>query len=215
MEDLSLFRWADFEVNKGEHYNNFKDGGQSFIDQVLVRPIKHVLKLNTPVTKICWSEDGLVKVFTPNENFTAESIIVTCSVGVLKNKVASIFEPRLPIDLENAILSSGFGPVTKIFLEWKEPWWPKDLLGYQLVWVKEFLDSCENVGEDQYEETWVKAITGFDPVLDNQNVLMGWLGGPEAVFAESLSSEEVGQVCCETLRRFTGLKVPEATRVLV
>lgn len=223
MNDVSLYRWSEFEVNPGEHYNNFANGAQNFIDEVLLGEggpdAPHVI-YNCPVNNINWdSTSSKVKVTTRNGLvYLAETVLVTLSIGVLKANLESLFTPSLPQRLSTAILSTGFGPVTKIFLEWTEPWWPTGMKGFQLIWPKEYIDCCEGVtnsSSQSLEDTWHKTITGFDPVLDNPNVLLAWLGGPEAVHVESLSDNQVMIRCVQVLKDFAGYDVPDPVNVVV
>lgn len=226
MQNVSLYRWSEFEVNPGEHYNNFAKGAQSFVDEVLLGRTKdaslesHIF-YNSPVDNISWKPEGQgpVKVTTSNGKiFYATSVLVTCSIGVLKSNLESLFTPNIPEKLTSAIKSTGFGPVTKIFLKWSQPWWSPDLKGYQLVWPGEFIDCCSTPEPQDHQKlgaSWHKTITGFDPVLDNPNVLVAWLGGPEAVFVETLPDSEISERCADILRKFTGLHVPLPDAVAV
>ena len=49
---------------------------------------------------------------------------MTPSLGVMKAKSRDMFEPKLPIDLQEAIDLIGFGTIDKIILDYSEPWWP-------------------------------------------------------------------------------------------
>lgn len=44
---------------------------------------------------------------------------------------------------------------------------------------------------------------------------MGWLGGPEAMFVETLDENEVGEECAKTIRAFTGDEIPLPEKVVV
>ncbi|CAL8125884.1 unnamed protein product [Orchesella dallaii] len=206
MNDVSLYRWSEFEVNPGEHYNNFRKGAQSFVNEVLVGDILHSFILyNSPVKNIAWNDSGVIITTKDGSSFSAQTTLVTCSIGVLKSNLDSFFTPSLPEKQAKAIRCTGFGPVTKIFLEWTNPWWSPDFKGVQLVWPKEYIDCCNGKiaqGEQNLEQTWHKTITGFDPVLDNHNVLLAWLGGPEAVHAEILPKDIIANRCVEVLRDF-------------
>jgi len=79
-------------------------------------------------------------------------------------------------------------------------------LGIQLVWPNEYINCCDAAECNQNNDlsnTWYKAITGFDPVQDNPCVLLAWVGGPEAAYAESISQSEIGLICAKLLRQFT------------
>ena len=224
MTDLSKLRWPDFEINGGELYNNFKNGAQNAISK-LSETFVSTLRLGHEVMKINWETEEIqvfVKFNTEQRFYVGHSVLITCSVGVLQHSM-NIFSPPLPVKIAEAIKLTGFGPLTKIFLQWESPWWPTEgFRGYQLLWPEEFINCCDESYEDAPDEfeakiaqNWVKSITGFDPVLDNPNVLLAWLGGPEAVYVETLDEKTVGHKCVEILRRFTGKDVPLPKAVLV
>ncbi|ODN03764.1 Spermine oxidase [Orchesella cincta] len=210
MNDVSLYRWSEFEVNPGEHYNNFRRGAQSFVDEVLVGDIlQSYIMYNCPVQNIQWNDSGVTITTKNGSSFCAQTTLVTCSIGVLKSNLESLFTPSLPKKQTEAIRSTGYGPVTKIFLEWAKPWWSPDFKGVQLVWPNEYIDCCNgktNKMDSSLETCWPKTITGFDPVLENPNVLLAWLGGQEAVHAETIPKDIIIDKCVEVLGNFMGSK---------
>ncbi len=141
-----------------------------------------------------------------------------------------MFTPKLPSPLQNAINATGFGPIAKIYLTWKTPWWDTNTKGFQFIWPGQFINCCDddyphlhdnsgggpsrNKAPDM-RQRWFKSITGFDPVLDSKTTLVGWLGGPEAIFVEHLSEQEIGEECVKQLRTFTNFDVPIPEKVVV
>jgi spermine oxidase len=222
MSDLSLYRWSEFDVCRGEHYNNFLEGASSFINNVLGASLpKEIIKLNCPVANISWgsnNSDNIEVVTEDNKSFFAHCVLVTCSIGVLKANQETLFSPELPPVLREALNSSGFGPIGKILLKWDEPWWPAGTEGFQFLWPKDYINCCDDqrhLSEDDLIRNWPKSITGFDPVLDSPKWLLGWLGGPEAKFVETISEKEVGEKCAKLLEDFTGYKVSLPDEVYV
>ncbi|CAG7727682.1 unnamed protein product [Allacma fusca] len=232
MTDLSLRFWPDFEINGGELYNNFKSGATKMLQKMSQKFLTPGnIKLSSPVSSINWQTEE-IQIFITNPNnqsnvdsfYLCQSVVITCSIGVLKLS-KSLFSPPLPVNISYAIESTGFGPLTKIFLEWDKPWWPEDFRGLQLLWPEEYINCCDHSYDavdmdagschERYEDSWVKAITGFDPVLDNPNVLLAWLGGPEATHVESLDVTVVIQKCTQVLREFTGASVPTPKSAVV
>jgi len=207
MSELSLFRWSEYKANGAHVYRNFTRGAQNFVNEILVNsgPLNSKILFKTPVKVIDWSEDIVKLTSDAAEHFQCSSVLVTCSMGVLKEN-EHLFVPPLPQSLANAILVTGYGPVTKIFLEWENPWWTSQFLGVQLIHEDEWINYCDfdHQRRQDLRETWYKAITGFDPVFQNPNVLLAWLGGPEAIYAETISTTEIGDTCAKILRQFTG-----------
>ncbi|XP_021918923.1 spermine oxidase-like isoform X2 [Zootermopsis nevadensis] len=143
----------------------------------------------SPVTVLCNS----------GAMYTAGHVIVTCSLGCLKDSCKTMFEPELPRSMIQAIEDMGFAAINKIFLDFKEPWWSPDIKGFQLIWSK------DNSVIPTYKErsSWTQDLTGFDVVCGQEGVLLGWVGGKGAELVEDLAEEEIGQHCTDLLRKFT------------
>ena len=80
-----------------------------------------------PVRVLC--EDG--------EEFWADHVIVTSSVGYLKKHEAAMFQPRLPETFRRAIHQMGFGTVAKVFLVWDDlgEVLDSEVGGLQFLWL--------------------------------------------------------------------------------
>lgn len=88
--------------------------------------------------------------------------------------------------------------IDKIFLIYERPWWKEEVKGFQLVWSQEE-SSCP-----EERKHWGKYVTGFDVILKNKPILLGWIGGEGAKEVERLPEVEVGREATEILRNFTG-----------
>lgn len=81
-------------------------------------------------------------VLESGEKVSADHIIFTPSLGVLKKNYKTLFTPELPQWKINAIDNIGYGTLEKIFLEFEKPFWPTD----KNVWVSwDFLWSKRNI----------------------------------------------------------------------
>lgn len=99
------------------------------------------------VSNIDWSRSADEKVTVKCSDgsvYRADHVIVTASVGVLKANYKEMFTPQLPRVKSNAIEGIGFGKVQKVFLEFDEPWWPKDWTNVQLLWTKADVDEIKS-----------------------------------------------------------------------
>ena len=71
----------------------------------------------------------------------ADHVIITSSLGYLKENHRRIFQPALPSEKQQAISTMCFGTVDKIFLKFKKPFWMHlrkgDVEGMQLLWEKD------------------------------------------------------------------------------
>lgn len=67
-------------------------------------------------------------------SYDADHVIVTVSLGVLKENYKSLFIPQLPHMKVNAIEGLSFGAVDKIYLEFERPFWDENWAGFSMLW---------------------------------------------------------------------------------
>uniref|UniRef100_A0A8C2EPB6 Zgc:66484 n=1 Tax=Cyprinus carpio TaxID=7962 RepID=A0A8C2EPB6_CYPCA len=187
-------------------------GYQAILDVLLKDLPSGTIQCNAPVKSIRWDlvkkghcEDQRYPVQVVCENgqsFEADHVIVTVSLGVLKDKASTMFEPPLP--------------QTKIVFE--KSFWPDDCAGVQVLWKEgpEDKDVYESLSEEEaWKKTWFKKITGFDTVARHPTALCGWITGREALYMEKLQDSEIRDICVRLLRSFTGWSVPEVSKTLI
>ena len=94
-----------------------------FVDENFAKEVKHKIKFNSPVTAINYSGDK-VQVTTKNgETLTADKVLVTVSIGVLKSNYIK-FEPALNEEKQKAISAIGFLPGFKLAMKFSEKFYP-------------------------------------------------------------------------------------------
>ncbi|KAJ8416679.1 hypothetical protein AAFF_G00325570 [Aldrovandia affinis] len=226
--EVSALQIHEYTRLEGGFFNCLGPGGyQAMVDVLLKSLPPGVLLCDKPVTRIQWGLDKEGKGQSPccpvkvlcedGQEFEVDHVIVTASLGFLKERAWAMFEPALPEDKTGAIKRLGFGTVDKIFLKFSERFWPEDCAGIQLVWEEgpEDNDIYHSLSEgDSWRETWYKKICGFDIVAHHPTVLCGWITGREAQYMETLEEKVVREVCVRLLRSFTGWPVSEPTQVL-
>lgn len=113
-------------------------------------PIEQKILLNKEVTKINWDnkQNGGIEVFCKdNSSYKGDHVIVTVSLGVLKEQAQKIFNPELPLRKMNAINGLSIGTVNKLIFEYPYRWWPENHRGFSLVWNQEDKDElCKKIG---------------------------------------------------------------------
>ncbi|XP_017787630.1 PREDICTED: spermine oxidase-like [Habropoda laboriosa] len=158
------------------------------------------LKYCKPVSCIRW---GAISESCPRavvkccdgEEFPADYVIVTVSLGVLKHQHDKLFCPALSAEKVEAICKLGFGYVNKVFLEYARPFWVWKEGGIKLAWsADELADRCD----------WVKGISNVEELSTSQHVLCACVCGREAADMELCSDEEVVESITRVLRQFTG-----------
>ncbi|XP_014240268.1 spermine oxidase-like [Cimex lectularius] len=137
---------------------------------------------------------AIVRIKEGNDE-PADFVIVTVSLGVLKNRASSLFHPPLQEEKQTAINNLGYGHLNKIILEYAKPFWAVGEGLMCFAWTSDELEQ---------DKTWVKGISTIEELPGSQNMLMTSVGGQEAIDSENCSDEEVADAITTMLRRFTG-----------
>lgn len=134
--------FAKFELNTGDfidaqglaswshHRKNRFTGRHSWVRDgmgVAIRAIEHLpkrldVRLKTPITVIEWEDDAAQVQFENGDQVTADRVIVTAPLGVLKRRSLQ-FIPDLPQWKTDSIERLGFGVVNRICLTFDEQFW--------------------------------------------------------------------------------------------
>lgn len=110
-----------------------------------------------------------------NDSTIIESIIIHTIKGYLKRYQSGLFVPALPSFKVEVIDTLKYGTVNKIFLEFEKPFWDLTNPGFQFLHAGDEVDNSQISDKD-----WIKSIIGFDAVLKQPNMLLGWIAGPTA-----------------------------------
>ncbi|XP_047221636.1 spermine oxidase isoform X2 [Girardinichthys multiradiatus] len=183
------------DTRRDDNHNDNNQGHQSNEDPLI---------LGQPIWVECEDEEWI----------PADHVIVTASLGVLKQNHEMMFSPSLPEDKVLAIEKLGISTTDKIFLEFDEPFWSPECNSIQFVWEDEA--QLEQLAYP--EELWYKKICSFDVLYPPERygyMLSGWICGQEALHMERCDDETVAETCTELLRCFTGNPdIPKPRRIL-
>ncbi|XP_059050261.1 spermine oxidase-like [Achroia grisella] len=155
------------------------------------------IKLNTEVTAVSWSQDltrGVTVTTKDGTTYTADNVIVTVSLGVLKERYETLFSPQLSEAKKTAIEKLSMGVVGKVILLYKEQWWPSTSIG--LIWSR---DDERKLSDD---DRWLYNVTNVSQSMGNPHALVFWSSGNTARLVETLSDEVVKRKYHELLQRF-------------
>lgn len=130
--------------------------------------------------------------------YVADHVICTVSLGVLKERHLSLFEPHLPPKKVNSIDGLSIGTVDKIFIEFNEPFWSNGWEGFSLIWQT---NELQLLREDP-EFNWMEDIFGFFTLNYQPNILCGWISGPNARRMEQMPEETIRIGVMKLLRMF-------------
>ncbi|KFM64622.1 Spermine oxidase, partial [Stegodyphus mimosarum] len=211
----SYIEWADCPDDL--YHINFKKGFSTLIDILNFQLPDNTVLLNKAVKNVKWHKSFCYDSFNESslkhrscdkfpvlvecedgEKMSADCVIISASVGFLKENMDTFFSPSLPENKIKALYNIGFGTMDKIFLIFDEPFWTSDDHGFQIIWANEDEKSIIL----QNENPWVRGISGFDVVWKQPNTLLGWIVGAHAKTMESIDEKQVGIICAELLRIF-------------
>lgn len=137
LDQLSAKYWGKYSFN-GEpcqaHYN-FRNGFGAVVSELTNQLGEAAIVYNRTVEKISLRSNGMATVqvqCTDGRVYSANHVLVTFSLGVLKAKHRTMFEPTLPMPFQHAIENIGFGTINKIFMQFATAWWG-NLDGIQFI----------------------------------------------------------------------------------
>ncbi len=130
--------------------------------------------------------------------YEADHVICSVSLGVLKERHRTIFNPPLPQSKIDTIEGMGFGTVGKVILEFDQPFWPSDWPGFTPLWKTKDLESIRV----QPGNEWMEFISGVFTIKRQKNLLLIWINGPGAKLMERLPESQVQAGVCIVLRKF-------------
>ncbi|CAN7990213.1 unnamed protein product, partial [Ixodes hexagonus] len=232
LDELSFKSYEEFEECPGTWNINLKNGFSSVIKTLMDNIPEANIRYNKPVKRVYWDSNQVpyrqTKVArssisnsqeTIRENIpfvecedgeiiSCRHVLLTVSAGYLKSHVDDLFEPKLPEKKRQALRGIGFGTINKIYLVFAEPFWEPGTEGFQLIWLDEEPDSADNA------DWWLHGLSGFDPVYQNPNALVGWIGGKASEHMETLSDDEVSSACIRVLRKFLNRDIPDPKAIV-
>ncbi|XP_044599467.1 spermine oxidase-like isoform X4 [Cotesia glomerata] len=205
--EISAKGSLQYEETEGDQAINWKERTYGTILDILMKkypnpeeelPVKNITKLNTKVSEIKYEENP-VKVITANkEEYSADHVIVTPSLGVLQKNMNTLFNPQLPEKKFNAIKNLSFGGVAKIILYYENPWWLDDPTYIRAIYWTE--DERKELENDSLRK-WMLSVSVGMRIEHKPKLLLLWVSGsyvkemelvPEELFQEQVK-EFVGK----------------------
>lgn len=222
MDEVSAKGIHEYWQCPGDYLLNWKDKGYVRFLHMLMGSneeyhfgqLEERLKFNCPVDQIQWNLDNgkaIVRCANGFYEYEADHVVITVSLGVLKEKLESMFHPPLPLQKKLAIVGLGYGSVGKIFLEFPNRFWPENWYGFTMLWLKKDLEDLQRT---PYE--WVEEIFGFYCVNYQPRILLAWIVGSYVLKLENMPEDQVIAGCMYLLRRFLWQwEIPEPLNIQV
>lgn len=138
---VSAKEWGRRWENGGQwEHISLKNGLAEVLDLMVDEIGRDKFLLNKTVESIDWSyldpvtkENRVLVECSDGTLYTADHTIVTFSLGILKKYAEKMIQPKLPWRHTEAIRCLGYGPISKIFLQWRRNWW-YDEEGLQFIY---------------------------------------------------------------------------------
>ncbi|XP_050360168.1 spermine oxidase-like isoform X2 [Nymphalis io] len=169
------------------------------------------IKLNKEVTLIKWPKNstGNVQVICKDgEAYTANNVIVTVSLGVLKERYTSLFSPQIPESKITSIDKLSIGVIGKIILSFPEKWWNAG--SYIFFWKSAHKKLYS------HDDYWVTKVQDLTFPAGSSNTMTFWTSGDITRLVETLPEDVVKRKTMELLRKFMGknMTIPEPTDMI-
>lgn len=175
-------------------------GGYSKLINFLAEKIpSSIIRLNHAVESIKVNNDStLIIKCKNNTQFNSKHVIVTCSLGYLKQHYKTLLPQNLLTESKiNALNRSQMGYVTKFLFIYDDllSFYPENI---DSLFILRLDDDIESENYD-YKTKWFYKIGKFDRFLPN--VLRVLITGKEALYSETLSNDEIIRIATDILQK--------------
>ncbi|CAA0842096.1 Probable polyamine oxidase 5 [Striga hermonthica] len=189
----------DYVMFPGEEITMAR-GYSSVVDSLASALPAGMIQLGRRVDTIEWRagpapglDDRPVKLrFADGSAVTADHVIVTVSLGVLKQGITgdcSLFSPPLPDFKTRAISRLGYGVVDKVFLKLGPEIDIDGAAGFPYLQML-FHPPDSELRSPEIPE-WIRKTSFLNPIYGGARVVLSWFTGPEALKLESLDEDEI------------------------
>lgn len=104
--------------------------------------------MNKKVVNVNWESEKVQIKCGDESEFSADHVIVTLPLGVLKAHHQTLFTPHLPEAKIKSIQDIGFGTLGKIYLEFDERFFEGEIRFYNFLWSDADLESVKGTDRE-------------------------------------------------------------------
>lgn len=145
---------------EGSQWITWRDRGFHTIFDIIQSPRANTffnvtgrVERNKVVNRIHWhSQEGRVRIeCSDNSQYTADHVVVTIPLGVLKLNHTTMFTPKLPAWKVSAIEHIEFGTLEKVILEFAQPFWPandRTWVQFSILWSRDDIDALRGTDRE-------------------------------------------------------------------
>ena len=203
----------DYVYLAGASANRFSNGCAygTLVGKLMEGLPKDTISYDQEVVNINTENDPILIKCRNGDQFEADHVIVTTSLGVLKRRClnenllpneCSLFTPTLPIEKQEAIQNLGFGTIGKIVLEFDQEISDKERI--MMMWLPE--DKNDTIIQMKFP--WVVSLYTLVK-LSNVNLYVTWVCGSVVACIESTSKDEIKEGVSYVLEKFLKHPVPQ------
>lgn len=125
-----IYFWKNEQLKRRKVFSNFyseykfkQSTWYDFFEDHIVPTIADKIQYDTPISHIDYSGDQVVLHSSNQETFTADKILLTVPISILKENMIT-FDPPMPSDKTQAIQSIKMPAGIKVFMEFSEKFYP-------------------------------------------------------------------------------------------
>ena len=153
---------------------------------------------SSAVTSIDYAQDDVVVTTGDKRIFTADAVLVTVPLGVLKKDIIK-FNPALPNKKQTAIDAIGMGVLNKIYLRFPSIFWQEEI------------DNIGYVSETKGDfPTWLNLTK-----QTGEPILAALTYGDFAIALEDFSDDKIIEMAMTVLRTIYGENIPAPTDYII
>ncbi|XP_019851354.1 PREDICTED: spermine oxidase-like [Amphimedon queenslandica] len=212
VRDISIESYINWEWLEGGK-SVFTDSNpfQSVVKSLEKSLPNDAVHLNCKVERISWNNKDIIVSCTNGRSFTAKHVIITVSLGVLKELVHdSFFDPPLPLDKVKAVNCLGYGLVNKIILQFESPLFEDKYFILRLCWSER--DKERDVVK---LNPWLAGLHQIEHYpTPSSHVYVGWVSDEDALAVEKLPSGALKNTLILVLKLFLGNSIPSLLNVV-
>ncbi|XP_066965586.1 spermine oxidase-like isoform X1 [Macrobrachium rosenbergii] len=210
VKDTGTYDWRNQSGRDADHFtdwgldewNQWANGYDTLINYTKKSIPSSNIKMSSPVCKIFWKSSSsrkAVVVTSSQEAYTADYVLVTASIGHLKERHTKLFSPALPTSYSDNFNKIELGIADKVQIGWDSPWWGSGPLDLNVIFTAKTLPA---------NESWLYGIMEYLSIHQQTPILQSFLTGGYALHMESLSDDEVKDHLVRFLKAVTKKTFP-------
>ncbi|KAG0346212.1 hypothetical protein BG004_002159 [Podila humilis] len=201
LDNVSLKYMDAEDIFPGDH--SIMTNGYDRVVKVISKNLNNTRVLLEHIVHRIEYDESSVRVLTDRGTFTADIVLVTVPLGVLKSDQIT-FSPPLPEGKQTSINRLGFGTMYKIVLYFPECFWPRDKHFLNFLPTETVVTSTPDpklsghLNHKQLEalRTYMQDLANYSSLvpLYDAPMLVGYATNRSAELMEQLSEEEAMEV---------------------